>query len=221
MLTGLDLLMRTLASPTRLRILTILHSAPQDPLAAARQPRSLALALRIAPSTVTFHLKTLLRLRLVRYLKVQRYKFYALARGGRGTARGRLLERVLSELPGELGPVPAHPSAKPGRALTRPKRHSDAGSSPLGDIWTVLTSFSHFRRLLMLQALRSKRSVSFEELRGACRLSEEWTLYHVDKLERRGVIRGGPSAYRLSAKPPGNLQAFLNDLLGRELARAE
>ena len=229
MLTELDLLLRALASPTRLRILAILQRAgPTGPagrtgpagLVEVRQPRCLASALGIARSTVTFHLKILLRMRLVRYVKSERYKFYFPARVHRGSIRSRLLVRLRDEIPADLGPVPPHSSGKPGRKLTRPIAHADANRTALKPVWQALTSFSHFRRLLMLEFLDRRGKASLRELMGASRLSAAWVKYHLDKLRRREVVSEGPEpdVYRLGSSPPTPLQGFLTRLLAGELA---
>ena len=210
-MTELDLLLRALASPTRLRILALLRAAP-------RGPAALAATLRLAPSTVTFHLKLLLRMHLVRYQKHQRYKFYTLAHRRKGSLRTRLLERLGTEVPEGLGPVPAHPSRKPGRVLTRPRGHSGVNPGPLGPVWRALTSFSFFRRLLMLKVFHEEGRASVRRLMTAADLSARWVEYHLDKLTRRGVVEESGGIYRLCAKPPTALQGFLTGLLGEQVS---
>ena len=221
-MTELDLLLRALASPTRLRILALLRGdAAADP--AQHGPWALARALRVAPATITFHLKVLLRMRLVSYHKKERYKTYRIASPHRGSIRWRLLERLRDELPADLGAVPPHPHAKPGRPPVRPGAHSNASKGPLATVWRALTSFSHFRRLLMLRLFDRLGPASMPQLMRAADLSQPWVEYHLDKLLRRGVIeqvsRHGKDAwYRLCAKPPTPLQDFMTGLLRRELA---
>ena len=108
--TELDLLLRALASPTRLSILSILMRSGAG--TAATQPSSLAAALKVSPSSISQHLKHLLRVGLVRYWKKGCYKSYAPARFSGASVRSRLLDRLRDELPKNTTPVPV---ARTGR----------------------------------------------------------------------------------------------------------
>ena len=223
-MTELDLILRALASPIRLRILAVLFQLRPGDRHPAAGPSALAVALRLARPTVSGHLKILLRSGLVRYWKSGRNKFYTLPRLSARSLRGRLLERLKDEFPAEL---PAgfenRPTGRkaPDRRRSRPPRHGEIEATVLGPVWLALTAYSNFRRLLMLRALRRRpKGVSARELKTATDLDRKTVKYHLSKLLRRNVIEACPGGFRLVGKGMARLGAFVTALLGRALARA-
>ena len=227
-MTDLDMLLRALASPARLRILAILlrHQRSTDarthaPLDGRTRPSLLAEALGLHPTTVTNHLKTLLRLRLVRYWKKSRSKFYTIRRVHTGSLRARLLDRLRDELPRMIPALPAHTPAKPFARRTRSLRHGDPRQGPLGPVWNVFTSFSNFRRMLMLRLLVGRTGASLPTLCVVADIAPMTVAYHLRKLFRRRIIESigveGRTHYRLRAQQPSALQEFMTWLVLAEL----
>ena len=223
MMTHLDLLLRTLASPARLRILAILFregaapfKAGPIPRNAALQPTHLAITLGLDVTTISRHLKLMLRLQIVRYWKKDRRKFYSLSSVHDGSARHRLLERLQIEVPSVLPRLPAHlPKVKGslGRR-TRPPLHAGSDKSPLRPLWRVLTSFSNFRRMLMLRLLIRPGGATFEELVRIADIKPPTVRYHLRKLKKRTLLDVQDDRYRiLGAKPPSPLQGFMTSLV--------
>lgn len=217
-ITRLDLLLRALASPTRLAILSLLFRSPEDlfcegpaPIRPETRPGSMARSLGLHPTTLSHHLRALLRLRLVRYHKKGREKFYAMARVREGTLRSFLLLRIADELTGKPARPPVHRPLR-GARRTRPPRHADIASGRLGPLWSALTSFSHFRRMLMLRELARPAGATLEDLSRAADLAPSTVAYHLDKLMRRGVVattrsRGGRTHFGLRLNSPTTIQA--------------
>ena len=203
-MTELDVLFRTVSSLSRLRILAYLLHLPTG--AVGTPPSRMASALGLSRGLVSFHLKALLRARLVRYWKKERTKFYNLARTRRGSLRSRLLDAIRLELPEGYAErrLPERPTrdATPDQRL-RFLEHAVPDRTPLESLWMAFTSFSHFRRLLLIAHLLRVGAAPVGELAGVMDLSERTTLYHVDKLERRKGLRSASRGLALAPQEEG------------------
>ena len=219
MISELDLLLRALASRTRLRILARLLRLPRLPLhrGGGVQPKRLAAELHLTRSVVSHHLRVLLRLHLVRYWKEHTDKYYGMARVRRGSLRSRLLERLGDALPKTLPPVFSQPAPKPQRGRVgrpRPARHGEERAPQLQELWTDLTCYSHFRRVLMLNFLLRHGSASVKTLSEVADIAPLTVDYHLDKLLRRGEIVPGGKGYALVDPGPRPLRGLVHRTVG-------
>ncbi len=216
MITELDLLMRALASRTRLRLLALILRVPETGASwgPGVRPADMARALNLSPSAVSQHLRILLRLHLVRYWKRSSLKFYRPARVGPGSLRGRLLETLRRDLPDRIPPVfseSPQDARRRGIRRGRPRRMGEAEGPSLGTLWAHLTCYSHFRRILMLKFLQQHGSASIGALSEAADIHPLTTAYHVDKLVRRGELVAVDDGYRLTAAKPHPIRRVAHD----------
>lgn len=238
--TELDLLLRALASHTRLRILGLLFSQPVPGIREVMprrypcgpdsriptvsppgwQPKFLAARLHISRPAVSQHLKTLLRLRLIRYWKHDRRKFYTLARLRTGSLRSRMLDGVQAALSPRqwetLPPVfaaPHHRRPTGAARRARPPNHGKSQAPALETLWADLTCHSHFRRLLMLRHLLSHGRASVTDLAFAADLSKPTTRYHLKKWIRRKVVSESIDEFRLVTPGTNPLRRLVPHLL--------
>ena len=222
MITELDLLMRALASRTRLRILAAVLRAPPARVPQGRGilPCEIARRLNVSRSSVSQHLRVLLRLHLVRYWKRGVLKYYSLSRVKPSSLRGRLMDRIAKALPENLPPVFPQalkdlPKGRPRRA--KPRRLGEASAPSLAPLWADLTCYSHFRRILMLRHLLKHGEATVGELAAVAHIHPLTAAYHVSKLLRRHEVQKSPNGVRLCSPNDHPLRRILHEAAGSRL----
>ena len=219
-MTHLDWLMRTFSCSTRLRILAFILHAPPDVRGVC--PSDIARHLGVSAPLVSYHLKSLLRARLVRYWKKAVLKFYRPSRLRSGSLRDRLCLIVQTQIPRDCALSPAAsqtPGSDSAEQQARRTAHIVPPRTPLEPLWMALTCFSHFRRLLMIHHLLRHAHASKTELTRVMDLHPLTVAYHVDKLTRRGALLLDPKGYRLAAGQPNPVQAAVWRCLCDALSR--
>jgi DNA-binding transcriptional ArsR family regulator len=170
---------RTLASRSRLRLLRAVYEEPGSTV------QALAKAVELPVHAASKHLKLLREHHLIRAMPSGRYVRYALP--VENDTESRFLRNLQALMKDLLDGKKCN--------FTLAQVWNDAPQSETG--WEAVfaglekhvTTYTHLRRLLILRELARKHTCRAEEITGTIRMSAGALGRHLDKLQRRGVIR--------------------------------